>query len=125
RLEIDRRLTSIVERGREKVPREVHLVTYTLKYNRMAWVTIDAMSEHWSEARVDAAIIADGAVTIATRNVQELTLAIPPGWAPFDVTQPVSLSIDGQDLRGPRPESDRSWTCRLSRQGNHWVVGDE
>src|SRR4029077_5105911 len=41
RLEIDRRLTSIVERGREKVPRAVHLVTYTLKYNRMAWVTID------------------------------------------------------------------------------------
>jgi hypothetical protein len=91
----------------------------------MAWVTIDAMNEHWSEARVDAAIIADGAVTIATRNVEGLTLAIPPGWAPFDITQPVSLSIDGQDHRGPRPESDRSWTCRLSRQGDDWVIGGE
>jgi dienelactone hydrolase len=123
RLEIDRRLTSIAERGRERVPREVHFVTYTLKYNRMAWVTIDSLDEHWSEARVDAALVGEGAVTISTKNVQGLTLSIPPGWAPFDVTQPVTVSVDGQDLRGPRPGSDRSWTCPLYRLEDDWMVG--
>src|SRR5204863_567731 len=86
RLEIYRRLSIIAERGRDKLPRTVHLVTYTLKYNRMAWVTIDRLTEHWSEARVDGALIGDGAVTVTTKNVAALTLAMPPGWAPFDLT---------------------------------------
>ena len=125
RLEIDRRLSSIVDRGREKLPRTVHLVTYTLKYNRMAWVTIDALIEHWNEARVDAAMIGDGAVSLTTKNVSALTLSMPPGWAPFDLTQPVSLQVDGQDLKGPRAQSDRSWTCRLIRAADStWSIGE-
>jgi dienelactone hydrolase len=125
RAEIDRRLASIAERGRERVPRAVHFVTYTLKYNRMAWVTIDGLDEHWEESRVDAALVGDGAVTIDTQNVQALTVSFPPGWAPFDLSQPVSVSINGQDLRGPRPESDRSWTCPLYRLGDDWLAGPE
>jgi acetyl esterase/lipase len=125
RAEIDRRLTSIAERGRERVPRTVHFVTYTLKYNRLAWVTIDGLDEHWSEARVDASMVGDGAVTIVAKNVQALTLSMPPGWAPFDLTEPVSVSINGQDLRGPRPGSDRSWTCPLRRLGDYWLVETE
>ena len=125
RAEVDRRLTSIAERGRERFPRAVHLVTYTLKYNQVAWVTVDALREHWSEARVDGQIVGDGAVTVTTNNVAALTLAMPSGWAPFDVTQPVSLQVDGQDLRGPRPESDRSWTCQLYHDGKQWTVGTE
>jgi len=121
--EIEHRLTSVVERGRERLPAAVHLRTWTLKYNRMAWVTIDRLVEHWSEARVDARIAGDGEVVVATKNVQALTLAIPPGWSPFDPTLPVSLSINGHDLRGPRPQSDRSWTCALVRDGEIWKVG--
>jgi acetyl esterase/lipase len=125
RAEIDRRLSSIAERGRERVPRTVRFVTYTLKYNHMGWVTIDGMDEHWSEARVDASIVGDGAVSIDAKNVQSLTLTMPPGWAPFDVTEPVSVLINGQDLRGPRPGSDRSWTCPLRRLGDYWLVEPE
>jgi dienelactone hydrolase len=125
RAEIDRRMTSIAERGRERFPRTVRFVTYTLKYNRQAWLTIDALGEHWSEARVDAQIIGDGAVSVNTKNVTTMTFEMPAGWAPFDVTEPVSLKIDGQDLRGPRPASDKSWTCRLTRQEGKWQVGGE
>ncbi|HEY2253670.1 MAG TPA: prolyl oligopeptidase family serine peptidase, partial [Planctomycetaceae bacterium] len=126
RLEIDRRLTSIAERGRQRLPRTIHFVTYTLKYNRMAWVTIDALLEHWNEARVDAAIIGDGEVTLTTKNVSALTLAMPSGWAPFDLTQPVSLQVDGQDLKGPRAQSDRSWTCRLIRDAAaKWSIAEK
>ena len=41
--------------GRGKRFREsVTLVTYTLKYNRMNWVTIDGLGEHWKKAQVHA-----------------------------------------------------------------------
>jgi acetyl esterase/lipase len=127
RLEIDRRLTSIVDRGREKLPRAVHLVTYTLKYNRMAWVAIDAMAEHWNEAHVYARIFVDSQeVVLTTKNISALTLAMPAGWAPFNLTQPVSLVVDGQQFKGPRAQSDRSWTCRLIRDAsNKWTVGED
>jgi hypothetical protein len=55
--------------------------------------------------------------------VTGLTLSFPAGWAPFDVAEPVSVSINGQALTGPRPLSDRSWICRLHREGNEWRLG--
>ena len=120
--EIDRRMTSIAERGRDRLPRSIRFVTYTLKYNRQAWLTVDALGEHWSEARVSAQIVGDGGVTASTSNVTALTFEMPAGYAPFDVAEPVTLTIDGQDMRGPRPGSDRSWLCRLSREGGRWQV---
>lgn len=121
--EIDRRLSSIVARGRDRVPREVHLSTYTLKYNRMHWVTIDALREHWEQARVDGLLSPDTGVALTTQNVDALTLSIPAGWAPFEVTEPVALAIDDQVLAGPRPGSDRSWSCPLVRVEGEWRVG--
>ncbi|MSR58959.1 MAG: hypothetical protein EXS05_15165 [Planctomycetaceae bacterium] len=121
--EIDRRLTSIVAKGRDKLPREIHLATYTLKYNRMHWVTIEGLQEHWEQARVDALLSENGGIAVNTQNVTTMTLAFPAGWAPFEVTEPVALSIDDQVLTGPRPGSDRSWNCPLYRVDNEWRVG--
>ena len=39
--EIDRRLDSILARGRNPVPRRVRFATWTLRYNQMNWVTVD------------------------------------------------------------------------------------
>src|SRR5262249_32295403 len=50
--EVDRRMALIADKGRERVPREVHFTTFTTKYNRMHWVTVDALQEHWQETRV-------------------------------------------------------------------------
>jgi dienelactone hydrolase len=125
RNEIDRRMTSIAERGRDRLPRSLRFVTYTLKYNRQGWLTVDALGEHWSEARVDAQLIDNEAISASTKNVTALSFDMPAGWAPFDVTKPVSLSIDGQDVRGPRPASDRSWNCRLVKSGERWELQKE
>lgn len=121
--EVERRIVSIAAKGRDKVPREVKLATYTLKYNRMHWVTIDGLEEHWVPARVDANYSEDGNVTVATRNVTGLTLSFPAGWAPFNVAAKVAVSIDGQTVTGPRPLSDRSWLCVLRRDGTEWRLG--
>lgn len=122
RVEIDRRMTSIAERGRDRLPRSVHFTTFTLKYNRMHWVTLDALGEHWERARVDAEIVDDHTVQVKTANVRALTLNMPAGWCPLDLRQPVTVQIDGQTLTAPQPASDRSWNCSLSKPGDTWQV---
>lgn len=120
--EVEQRMGSLAARGRQKFPEEVTLIAYTLKYNRMHWLTIDGLGEHWKRARVHASL-GDQSVTVKTENVESLSLEFPPGWAPFPVTTPVEVMIDGVKLDGGRPLSDRSWICRLERKGSGWKVG--
>jgi hypothetical protein len=101
----------------------VHFVTYTLKYNRMHWVTVDRLAAHWEPTRIDAMLSENGGVAVTTENVAALTLSFPAGWSPFDPAEPVALAIDDQVLTGPRPLSDQSWVCPLHRVGNEWRIG--
>ncbi|MBX6314281.1 MAG: prolyl oligopeptidase family serine peptidase [Isosphaeraceae bacterium] len=121
--EVERRLASLAAKGRQRVPRSVRFDTYTLRYNRMNWVTVDALGEHWEKARVRAHVRGDSGIAVETANVQALTLEFPPGWCPFDLSQPVEVAIDGATLDGPRPLSDRSWRLALHREGRTWKPG--
>lgn len=123
REEIERRFDTIVARGRDKNPRNVHLTTYTLRYNRMFWLQLDGLKEHWEKALVDGSWDADGSIDLSTTNVTGLTISFAPGEAPFDITRPVSIRIDGHDVKGPRPRSDRSFHCSLKLEAGGWVVG--
>jgi pimeloyl-ACP methyl ester carboxylesterase len=124
---IDEAVSSIIDVGRERTPTEVHLVTYTLRYNHMDWVQIDGLAEHWAESRVNAAISStddQSVVTADTTNVTDLTLSFPPGWCPFDVAKPVQVSVDNEELDAPRAFSDRSWQCKLHQDDQHqWKIG--
>jgi hypothetical protein len=121
--EIERRFNSIVARGRDRNPREVHFTTWTLRYNQAHWVTIDALDQHWAKAQVDGLWDPEGSIDLRTANVAALTLRFAPGDAPFDITRPVSIQIDGKVVKGPRPRSDRSWACSLTRELGVWAVG--
>ena len=120
---VERRMDSLAERGRRRVPRQVHFVTYTLKYNRMKWVTVNALGEHWKQARVDGRWNRKSRVALKTDNVTSLTLSMPAGYAPFDIRKPVAIQIDGQKLTAPRPKSDRSWEVRLHNTAAGWRIG--
>jgi hypothetical protein len=89
----------------------------------MHWVRIDALGEHWVPARVDAEIEGSSDLRLASSNVSALTLSMDAGWCPLRMDRPVQLTIDGQSLEGPRPMSDRSWTCALHRDGDTWRLG--
>ena len=121
--EIETRLATLAARGRERVPPEVHFVTYTLKYNRMNWVTIDGLGEHWQQARVDAKLLPDNAALIKTKNVTDLSLQMPSGWCPFDIRRPIKLEIDGQLIETPSPASDRSYNVSLHLEQGTWKLG--
>ena len=121
--EINRRIDSIMNRGRNPMPREVRFTTWTLRYNRMHWVAINALAQHWSRARIDAAWdAAANTIRVATTNVTALTLDFPSGLYPLDVSRPAEVIIDGQRLSSPKPQSDRSFKALFSREDKKWVL---
>ena len=121
RSEINRRIDAIVSQGRDPLPRTVHFATWTLRYNEMAWVTLDAMEKHWDQARIDAALNERSGLTVTTKNVRRVTFQMPSGLCPFDVTTSPKVIIDGTPLEAPHPLSDRSWVARFSKVEGRWV----
>src|SRR5262249_50248139 len=122
RKEIDRRIDAIAARGRDAVPQQVKFQTFTLRYNRSFWVAIEGMERHWEKARVEAEIVGRSGVQVVTSGVTELWLTCAPGPAPFDVSKPVKVTIDGTFVEAPPPRSDRSWNVKLSRSASGWKV---
>ena len=122
-VEIERRLSALERTGRERNPSEIHFTTFTLKYNRMHWVQVDGLAEHWERARVDARLTESG-LSADTLNVTELTFNFPSGDAPFDLLSPVVVTLDGQQIEAGHPKSDRSWRASFHRdQRNVWRPG--
>ncbi|MCH8830963.1 MAG: prolyl oligopeptidase family serine peptidase [Planctomycetes bacterium] len=121
--EIERRMTALAVAGRQRNPRRIRFVTYTLKYNRMHWLTINALGEHWKKAEIAGNILDRNRVSLHTANVTDLTIAFTPGQTLLDIRHPVQISIDGTELTVSRPKSDRSFTARFHRSGQVWKLG--
>jgi pimeloyl-ACP methyl ester carboxylesterase len=115
KIELDKRLDEILAKGRDPVPAKIRFTTWTLRYNRMYWVTIDGMNKHWDRARVEAEI-AGNAITAKTQNVAALTIHFPAGQSPFKANDQVSIDLDGTHFTVPTA-ADGSLTF-------HWVGKD-
>lgn len=124
--EINRRIDANAARGRDPLPRRVRFVTHTLRYDRMAWVRVDGLAQHWEPARVEAELRddGDGEIQISTSGVTALTLDIPASRYPFAMHRAPKVVVDGTTLAGPGPASDRSWRMSLRRDGQTWTPGD-
>lgn len=107
KVEIDRLLDGYAAKGREALPAKVQFVTYTLKYNRMKWVTLDAMTKHWERSRIDAEL-RDGVIEAKTENVDGLS---------FEGVKATSVVLDGQKL----PAKQLSF----HRSGGKWAAGQK
>jgi dienelactone hydrolase len=121
--EVERSMDSMAEIGRERNPSVVHLVTYTLKYNRMNWVTIEGIDQHWQRSAVEVEQADASSFDVNTENVTDLAFDFPPGWCPFDGDQPVSVLVDNQEVNLPRPLSDRSWHAQIHLADGGWEPG--
>ncbi|MFN9975897.1 MAG: hypothetical protein ACK58T_38995, partial [Phycisphaerae bacterium] len=82
---IEDSVTSLARRGRESVPEQVSFSTYTLRYNRMHWVTINGMQEHWKEARIQARLHdsvseeTPSSIQVSLQNISSFTIQLPAG----------------------------------------------
>ncbi len=123
RAEINRRIDSLAATGRNPVPSTIHFTTWTLRYNRMLWLTVDALEHHWERARVDAVLDpAINGVRATTTNVVALTFSMEPGLCPLDNARPAEVVLDGQRLAAPRALSDRSWTAHFRKTEGSWAA---
>jgi hypothetical protein len=89
KVELEKFVTAAAEKGRPKNPAKIRFTTFTLRYNKMHWLTVDALEKHWERARVEGEQ-KDGVVNLTTENVAALTLRLP---------MPVlAVALDGQNL---------------------------
>lgn len=88
-----------VKKGREKWPKEVHLQTRTLRYNRMHWVEIKNLINHWDEARIDAKVVSPTHIEVTVKNVSRFKLHSPWRDAPRD--KMIDVVINGVHRREP------------------------
>ena len=123
-VEINEKLDAIAERGRDPYPNKIRFTTYTLKYNQMKWVTIDALGEHWERANLDTEITGPSAVKVDTKNVAAFSFNVGSGGSPLDQTSEVIVSIDGQAVTVPGPMTDRSWNAHFRKSGDNWAAVD-
>lgn len=128
-MEIERRLASLAERGRQKTPREIHFVTYSLRYPGTNWLTLTGLGEHWKQASVDAYLLPnrfklkENMIGIKTKNTTGMRLSFPAGTTPFPQQQTIHFRIDGSHMELPSPESDGSWSVEIHRDGDDWKTG--
>lgn len=125
--EVARRIDAIAALGRNRVPSHVKFSTWTLKYDRMNWVRVDALEHHWERAEIDAKVVNDvnaPSLLVSTRNVTAFSLCFEPGSFPFDVDQEPHVGIDHETLAGPTPQSDRSWTAHFRKVNGKWTSID-
>jgi hypothetical protein len=121
--EVNRRINSIADQGRNPVPQKIRFTTWTLKYNQMLWLTVDSLEEHWERARVEAEWDASsGSIQVATTNVSALSFSFAPGLYPLDTTRAPKVLLDGQKLEGAKPLSDRSWTSHFQKKSGAWLA---
>ena len=124
RQEVNRRIDSIAERGRDPLPKQIRFTTWTLRYNNCAWLNVTGLEKHWTQARVSADIMAGNTLEIKTENVSALKISMPAGLCPFTPREKVRVIVDGKELSGPRVASDKSWEVDVSKTGRTWRVGE-
>jgi len=116
------RLDQLVSTGRNPSPLEIRFTTWMLRYNKMFWLTVDAMAQEWQRARVNAKIEGN-TITATTTNVTAFSLDFEPGLAPFQAgTQPM-LKVDSDSVQLPTVRADKSLAVSLVRAGTSWKTG--
>ncbi|NBV87019.1 MAG: hypothetical protein EBS01_12335, partial [Verrucomicrobia bacterium] len=126
KLEVAALLERIVAKGKDAFPENVHFATYTLRYPTSHWVTVQGMSHHWDQARVDARLDKlNQQCVVTTSNVTALSLHCAAGEYPLDPLNALPVIIDGQPLVAPPPQSDRSWTVHFRLLNGNWYPVDE
>jgi pimeloyl-ACP methyl ester carboxylesterase len=91
-------------------PDHVRFLTYTTRYNRSHWVSVDGLEKHYDRADVDAERLDSGKrYKVTTRNVARLTLR--------ETNHAARLSIDSQQIRLKSTPS-----VTLEKSGARWRV---
>jgi hypothetical protein len=93
-----------VRKGRDTNPDSISLQTRTLRYNSCHWLSIDALGEHWVDARLDAERVdytyatelsAKTQLVVTASNIRAFSAS------PFLDMDGATISINGQTVLQP------------------------
>jgi pimeloyl-ACP methyl ester carboxylesterase len=103
-------LRKAIDETAGKVPDEVRFVTYTMRYNRAHWVTIDGLEESYKRAEVNAKRgTGSTPYVVTTKNVSRVRFEAPAA----------SFTLDGQTLKaGQNPMFEKTkgkWAVASSK----------
>lgn len=124
KVEINRAIDAIAERGRDPYPRKIRFTTWTLAYNRMKWVTIDGIEKHWERSRLDAEVTDSHTIQVLSSKVTAFSLRLEPGAHLLDVATKPAVVIDGQEVQAPAPLTDGSWQAHFQKVNGQWGLAN-
>tara|TARA_Y100001934_G_scaffold244576_1_gene302138 strand:+ start:1610 stop:3568 length:1959 start_codon:yes stop_codon:yes gene_type:complete len=96
KIELARLVDAAVDRGANFHARKVRMITHTLRYNRVKWVSVHGLQQHWKEARVDAEYLGEYRFRVTARNVTKLMLGKLE--VPNQGTTKYTVTLDNQKL---------------------------
>lgn len=115
--EVNKLIDAIVEKGRDRFPKEFKFTTYTLRYNRGPGFEIHGLGKHWEPARVEGTRKGDS-VALKTANVTMIVIDFP------EPKGELSVDIDGTPFAIPLGnEKLTNAPITLSRVEGKWVRG--
>jgi hypothetical protein len=126
--EINRRIDAIASAGRNRTPKQIKFETFTLRYNRSFWITVDSMLSHWEKAKV-LAEAAEDEVEVYLENIDAVTIDLPAGQTLLDSAVKIKIAITTSNddkitkLVTHPINSDRSYQVSLHRTSEGWKVG--
>lgn len=94
KVEIQRWLDEELAGGKPKLPKEIDMTTYSLRYNELGWLRVTGLEQHWEESRIHGALKKDE-IVLKTQGVTGLALVLPNGVFSGDAFK---LQIDGQEI---------------------------
>ncbi len=93
--EVSKQIDAILAKGRNPFPKEIKFVTYTLRYNRCAWVEVTGLEKHFAKATVEGT--GDGYVfDLKTSGVTGLAVSAAGSG------KGAKIIIDGQTVWAPQ-----------------------
>jgi len=107
--QLDALIDAAAEKGRPKAPVTVSLSTPTLKYNKIDWVTVHGLTEHWVVSEVEATKVGPAKFTVKTKGVTEFSLGVLEVW-PTEGSPEVT--VDGKVFKG---------VTRFEKVDGNWV----
>jgi pimeloyl-ACP methyl ester carboxylesterase len=96
KIEVAKQIDAAALKGQEPFGETIRLTTYSLRNNRIKWVNIHGLKEHWKEARVVAKYLGNQKYRVTTKNITAFILGRPE--TADQQASACSVVLDGQKI---------------------------
>ncbi len=99
---------------------DVRFRTFTLRYPKCDWLTVEGMERHWQPASLTGSV-REGLITLQTEGCTHLAIDLPAGVLPT-TRDAITIRIDEEGLAAPDAVPDQPYHCDLIRTPQGWAV---